>query len=199
MRAIAAFPASALLAGAAFGLFDPEPHVFLTHVLIAASVAAAALGFARRRRWLLAAAASLGFFTGGSLLSSVEWQRAWRPPLRVAFEELARAEREAAAAQGRRMPEDDEAFGVVKGLLHADASRTDTGVSLGVAVDWLDGRDGRERPAAMPGPPARQPRWGSVPGGPPRGLSDSSRRGGGPPPRGKKKGGGPVTGVGSPA
>src|SRR5438093_1218379 len=92
MRAIAAIPASALLAGAAFGLFDPEPHVFLTHVLIAASVAAAALGFARRRRWLLAAAASLGFFTGGSLLSSVEWQRAWRPPLRVAFEELARAD-----------------------------------------------------------------------------------------------------------
>jgi len=137
VRTIAAIPASALLAGAAFGLLDPEPHVFLAHVLIAASVAAAALGFARGRRWLLAAAASIGFFTGGSLLSSVEWQRAWRPPLRVAFEELARAEREAATVQGRRMPEDDEAFAVVEGVLRADASRTDTGVSLSVQVDSL--------------------------------------------------------------
>src|SRR2546428_6764370 len=177
MRAIAAFPASALLAGAAFGLFDPEPHVFLTHVLIAASVAAAALGFARRRRWLLAAAASLGFFTGGSLLSSVEWQRAWRPPLRVAFEELARAEREAAAAQGRRMPEDDEAFGVVTGVLHADAARTESGVLLSLNVDGLERRDGQEERDG-PEAPAATPSRGQA--NPRRGVGDRSPRGGGP-------------------
>src|SRR3989441_12186930 len=32
----------------------------------------------------------------------------------------------------------------------------------------------------MPGSPARQPRWGGVPSGLPRGISDSSRRGWGP-------------------
>src|SRR2546428_474465 len=190
MRAIAAIPAAALLAGAAFGLSRPEPHDFLAdlvaYVLISTSVAGAMFGWAWRHRSLLVTSVTLGFFTGGWLLSSVEWQRAGRPPLRVAFEELARAEREAAAAQGRRMPEDDEAFVIVEGVLRADASRTDTGVSLGVAVDWLDGRDGREAPAAMPGPPARQPRWGGVPSGLPRGISDSSRRGGGPRPQGKK-------------
>ncbi len=201
MRAIAAIPAAALLAGAAFGLSRPEPHDFLAdlvaYVLISTSVAGAMFGWAWRHRSLLVTSVTLGFFTGGWLLSSVEWQRAWRPPLRVAFEELARAEREAAAAQGRRMPEDDEAFVIVEGVLRADASRTDTGVSLGVAVDWLDGRDGREAPAAMPGPPARQPRWGGVPSGLPRGISDSSRRGWGPAASEKKLGGILVTVVGS--
>src|SRR3989454_517071 len=201
MRAIAAIPAAALLAGAAFGLSRPEPHDFLAdlvaYVLISTSVAGAMFGWAWRHRSLLVTSVTLGFFTGGWLLSSVEWQRAWRPPLRVAFEELARAEREAAAAQGRRMAEDDEAFVIVEGVLRADASRTDTGVSLGVAVDWLDGRDGREAPAAMPGPPARQPRWGGVPSGLPRGISDSSRRGGGPAASEKKLGGVLVTVVGS--
>src|SRR3989441_1089350 len=201
MRAIAAIPAAALLAGAAFGLSRPEPHDFLAdlvaYVLISTSVAGAMFGWAWRHRSLLVTSVTLGFFTGGWLLSSVEWQRAWRPPLRVAFEEVARAEREAAAAQGRRMPEDDEAFVIVEGVLRADASRTDTGVSLGVAVDWLDGGEGGEAPAAMRGPRARQPRWGGVPSGLPRGISDSSRGGGTPAASEKRLGGILVTVVGS--
>jgi Outer membrane lipoprotein-sorting protein len=37
----------------------------------------------------------------------------------------------------------------------------------------------------MPGPPARQPRWGGVPSGLPRGISERSRRGWGPAASGK--------------
>src|SRR5262245_20015699 len=38
-------------------------------------------------------------------------------------------------------------------------------------------------PAAMPGPPARQPRWGAVPSGLPRGISEETRREAGSPTR----------------
>jgi ComEC/Rec2-related protein len=86
---------------------------------------------------LLVVAIELGFFAGGALLSAVDWQRAWRPPLRLVFEELARAERAQAADEGRRSPEDDEAFAVVEGTLRADAAPTGSGISLSVAVDQL--------------------------------------------------------------
>ena len=138
MRTIAAIPTAALLAGAAFGLYLPESSPTLAFVLMSISVACAMFAWALERRRLLIVSVSIGFFTGGWLLSAVEWQRAWRPPLRVAFEQLARVERDAAAAQGRRMPEDDEAFAIVEGVLRADAALSDAGVSLSVAVDGLE-------------------------------------------------------------
>jgi hypothetical protein len=49
----------------------------------------------------------------------------------------------------------------------------------GGAEERQTDRKGGAAPAAMPGPPARQPRWGGVPSGLPRGISDSSRRLGG--------------------
>ena len=100
----------------------------------------------------LAGAVAAGFFAGGALLAADAWQRAWTPPLWTAFETLAREQRRGAAAAGRKMPEDDEAFAVVEGVLRADAARTESGVSLSVAVegmegpqgqDWRDGRAGR--------------------------------------------------------
>ena len=114
MRTIAAIPAAALLAGAASGLYVPEPHFLLLYLALSTSVAGAMFGWALHDRVLLVASVSLGFFTAGWLLSSVVWERAWRPPLRLVFERLAHEEREAAAAQGRRMPEDDEAFATWK-------------------------------------------------------------------------------------
>jgi len=142
MRTIAAVPASALLAGAALGLLLSNPPYILTSISVAASVAAAIVAFARRRPVLLVVAVICGFLSGGTLLSSVAWQRAWRPSLRVVFERLARAERAQAEHEGRRVPEDDEAFAIVEGVLRADASLSDGGVSLSVAVDGLEGRDG---------------------------------------------------------
>jgi competence protein ComEC len=90
------------------------------------------------------------------VLAADAWQRAWRPSLRVVFEERAREERAQAAAEGRTRPQDDEAFAVVEGVLRADATPTASGVSLSVNVDALvrqvgqvgregqDGRDGQE-------------------------------------------------------
>src|SRR5260221_5968286 len=116
MRVIAAIPAAALLAGAAAGFLFSVPPLALVWVLLPASVAGAALAWRCGRPALLAFAIVLGFFGGALVLSSVAWQRAWRPPLRVAFEALARAERVQADAEGRRLPEDDEAFATVEGV-----------------------------------------------------------------------------------
>ena len=151
MRHIAAIPAVGLLAGAGCGLLAPQPPLILAFVLISSSVAGAMFGWALRRPMLLAAAVALGFFTGGALLAADAWQRAWRPSLRVAFEERAREERVHAAAEGRTLPEDDEAFVVVEGTLRSDASPGASGVSLSLAVDGLKGRDRRDGPDGQEG------------------------------------------------
>jgi competence protein ComEC len=137
MRHIAAIPATGLLAGAAIGLLLPDPPFVLACVLISIGVAGALRAWAVRRPLWLSISVALGFFAGGMLLSAVEWQRAWRPPLRIVFEGLAREARAQAALEGRRMPEDDEAFAVVEGVLRADASFGASGISLSVAVDRL--------------------------------------------------------------
>ena len=97
MRNVAAIPAAGLLAGAAFGLLLPDlPHALAYSCLIAcAALALWAWRIARGR--LLAAAAALAFAVGGALLSADAWQRAWRPPLRAVFDELAHRQRAQAA------------------------------------------------------------------------------------------------------
>jgi competence protein ComEC len=135
MRTIAAIPAGALLAGSACGLLFADPPFVLGYVLLSASGAGATFAWALRLKFLFALLIALGFFAGGVLLSSTDWQRAWRPSLRLTFEELARHERETA---GRRLPEDDSAFAVLHGVLRSDAAATDTGVSLSVMVDSIE-------------------------------------------------------------
>jgi competence protein ComEC len=137
MRAAAAIPALGLLGGAAAGLLSPDvPHSLLFITLIVAGFLS---GLAWGRGWsrVIVVAVVAGFFAGGALLSSAAWQRAWRPSLRIAFEELAKSHRVEAAAEGRSLPEDDEAFAVVEGTLRSDAARLDSGVSLSVDVDVL--------------------------------------------------------------
>jgi competence protein ComEC len=151
MRSIAAIPAVGLLGGAACGLLLSDPPFLLGYILLSTSVTGAMLGWALRRPVLLAVAVALGFFAGGALLSAVDWQRAWRPPLRLVFEALARAERAQAAEDGRRFPEDDEAFAVVHGVLRRDAALTASGVSLSVEVDRVERRDQTDRSASLSG------------------------------------------------
>jgi competence protein ComEC len=149
MRHAAAIPAVSLFAGAALGLFaDPPDFVTLTITFAAmvASVAAALAACGARRPLALAIAVACGFAAGGALLSSVAWQRAWRPSLRIAFEALARDDRAAADREGRRLPLDDEAYATVEGTLRSDAAPGDAGVSLSVAVDRIGAeRDGFSR------------------------------------------------------
>src|SRR4051812_44402126 len=108
MRYPAAIAAGGLLAGAACGLIVPDPPFVLTCVVLGLSAALAIAGWMRHAPVLIAAAVVAGFVSGGVLLSSEAWQRAWRPPLRIAFENLARTARANAAQSGRRLPEDDE-------------------------------------------------------------------------------------------
>jgi len=153
VRTIAAIPAAGLLAGAVIGLLLPDSPLVLASLLLlvslAGAVSAAALGPHAGRSTVLALFVGLGFFAGGTTLSVTEWKRAWRPPLRVVFEQLARAQRAAAEAEGRRLPEDDEAFATIEGVLHADAALTGSGVSLSIAVDRVligqEGQDGQDR------------------------------------------------------
>jgi competence protein ComEC len=142
MRHIAAIPAVGLLGGAAFGLLAPDLPRGGSHVLLILCAALASWAWWSARKRLLAAAVVAAFFAGGALLAAGAWQRAWRPSLRIAFESLARDERARAAAEGRRLGEDDEAFAIVEGVLRADAAPTESGVSLSIAVDRLEGRVG---------------------------------------------------------
>src|SRR3954451_3932877 len=100
----AAIPAAGLVAGAAAGLLVPDlPRVPLYLLLIlCGALSAWAWRLAKTR--VIAAAVAAGFFAGGALLSADAWHRPWRPPLRVAFEEIARRQRAQAVAGGRRLP-----------------------------------------------------------------------------------------------
>jgi len=92
---------------------------------------------------MLLVALALAFCCGGAVLAADAWDRAWRPPLRAAFEALAEAQRVEAVRHGRRLPEDAEAFAIVHGTLRADAAPSDAGVSLSIAVEGLDVRETR--------------------------------------------------------
>jgi competence protein ComEC len=144
MRIVAAIPAAGVLAGAAAGLLAPDlPHLPLYIFLIASGVSSV-WAWRAAGAFALGAAVLAGFFAGGMLLAADAWQQAWRPSLRIAFEEIARGQRARAAAEGRRLPEDDEAFAIVEGILRADAARTESGVSLSIAIDRLDGRGAQD-------------------------------------------------------
>src|SRR5882762_10700532 len=144
MRVVAAIPAVGLLAGAAVGLVVSDLSRGGSYFFLIVCAALAWWAWRSARSRLLAAVVAAAFFLGGALLAADAWQRAWRPSLRIAFEALARDERARAAAEGRRLPEDDEAFATIEGVLRADAAPTESGVSLSIAVDRLDGRDGQE-------------------------------------------------------
>jgi competence protein ComEC len=147
MPYVAAIPAVGLLAGAAAGLllpFVPYLSAILPFGLLPCAFFVACWAWRTGRVGLLTGAVVAGFFAGGAVLSADAWQRAWRPPLRIAFEQLARQQRAQAASEGRRLPEDDEAFAVVEGELRTDAAPTESGVSLSVAIDRVDGWDGQE-------------------------------------------------------
>jgi competence protein ComEC len=144
VRYIAAIPAVGLIAGAAIGLLLPSLPAIPTFALLPCCAALSLWAWFGGHARVLAIGVAAGFFAGGALLAADAWQRASRPPLRIAFEEVAREQRARAVAEGRRMPEDDEAFAVVEGILRADASQSASGVSLSLAVDGLDRLDGQE-------------------------------------------------------
>jgi competence protein ComEC len=117
---VAAVPAIGLLAGSAAGLLLSQSSlVFATALLVGAS--AAVWAYRANRAAVLAAGVAGAFAGGGGLLSVDAWQEAWRPPLRIAFEEIAGSD-------------DGTAFVVVTGVLRSDAVQRPSGVSLSLDV-----------------------------------------------------------------
>jgi competence protein ComEC len=146
MQVPASIPAIALLVGTAFGLVAPQlPHAIGYTLMFGATMSAALAWRTGRHRWLLAFVMA-GFAAGGALLASDAWQRAHQSPLRLAFDEFARAERAEAEAGGRTLPLDPSAFVLLEGRLRSDASSGPSGVSLTLDVD-------RVRPLGVAGPP----------------------------------------------
>ena len=137
VRAVAAIPAIGLLAGSAFGFLTSDIPLTAAQTLLIALAVAALLGWCAGRTRVLVAAVGLAFFVGGALLATDAWHRAWRPSLRIVFEELARKERAEVTAEGRTPPEDDSVFAVVTGTLTADATPSAPGVSLSLDIDTL--------------------------------------------------------------
>ena len=138
MRAVAAVPALGLLAGAAFGLLA-APSIFIGYGGLIGCAAVAVWAWWAERPIAFALFIVATFVAGGALLSADAWQRAWRPSLRLVFEDLARRERAQAGQEGRRLPEDDEALAWVTGVLRSDAAPTPSGVSLSLEVDSVRG------------------------------------------------------------
>jgi competence protein ComEC len=163
VRFVAAIPALGLLAGSAAGFLAPDiPRPPVVASLIALSgVAVWAWRWPRPSVFLMSVTAA--FFAGGVALSAKGWHEAWRPPLRAAFEDLARIERGRSAAEGRQLPEDDEVFARIEGVLRADGAAGASGASLSVDVDRISMPP---QPVGRPPPPVDgADRWQPTSGG----------------------------------
>jgi len=82
---------------------------------------------------------AIAFACGGALLSADAWRDAWRPPLRLAFEQLVGGD-------------DGTTFAVVTGILRADAVQRPSGVSLSLDVVSIGGPALHDRRPDLSGP-----------------------------------------------
>ncbi len=139
MRTVAALPAVGLLAGSVVGFLAPGIIQPLAATLLICGAGAALWAWWIANPRAVATTVAAAFAAAGALLAADAWRNAWRPTLRVAFEELARDERSRAAVERRVLPEDDAAFATVTGILRSDAAPTLSGVSLSVDVDGIEG------------------------------------------------------------
>jgi competence protein ComEC len=136
---VAAIPALALLAGCAAGLLWPDLPGSLERAVLVIAVAGGLCAWWRARPALLAAAVAAAFFSGGSLLAERAWQDAWRPSLRVAFEELTRPPgKNVENVENARPGTEESAVVEIVGVLRADASPTPVGASLSIDVQQID-------------------------------------------------------------
>ena len=93
--AAVAIPAAGLIAGSVLGLLLPALPTAVVVATLVGSAAAALGAWRASRARALAGAVAVGFMVGGFVLSADAWRAAWRPSLRIAFEELGACEDEA--------------------------------------------------------------------------------------------------------
>jgi competence protein ComEC len=142
VRVVASVPAIGLIAGSAVGLLFHGPPAWLGLPLLILLAFAAIWAERRASVPVIVSLVCTGFFTGGAMLSADAWHEAWRPTLRLAFEELARQERSLSPAPIGRAEDEDGAFAIVSGVLKADATQGAAGVMLAVDVDSIETRTG---------------------------------------------------------
>ena len=152
MRNIAAVPAITILAGAACGLSLPDQSLLPATVLLAAAAIAALSAWRLAQPIVSLVAIGAAFFAGGAVLAVDAWRDAWRPSLRMAFDDLAREQRAAEVHLAPSSPEDDSAFAVVSGRVRADAAQRPNGVSLSLDVIRIDRTTPSGSATAWPGP-----------------------------------------------
>ena len=153
MRVAVALPTGGLLFGCVIGVVWPDAPFRFLLTLLTVSAVLTFVAFRASQRWLFAVALVLCFAAGGTLLAVRQWQEAWRPTLKIAFESMAHDERHELLKAGRIVPEDDSAAVVVVGVLQSDAMPSSGGISLNVATRWigrLRSADERNDPAANP-------------------------------------------------
>jgi competence protein ComEC len=159
MRVAVALPTGGLLFGCIIGVFWPDaPTSFFLTLLIAAAVLTWT-AFWAGHRLLFAMALVVCFAAGGTLLAVRQWQEAWRPTLKIAFESMARDERHELRKAGRIVPEEESAGVIVVGVLLSDAMPSSGGgISLNVATRWI----GRLQSASQRSDPAANPVSGGL-------------------------------------
>jgi competence protein ComEC len=138
VRAVAAVPAIALVAGSALGLLCPGVPSSLLWAALIAGGACAIWYSIRGSAFGLITATALAFSAGGALLSEDAWHREWPSSLRATFDELERLQRDQAMARGEQVPLETSIHAVISGTLRADAAPSDSGVSLNIDVDRLE-------------------------------------------------------------
>ena len=159
VRVAVAFPTGGLLVGCIIGVFWPDAPTSLLLTLLIAAAILTFTAFWAGHRPLFASALVVCFAAGGTLLAVRQWQDAWRPTLKIAFESMARDERHELRKAGRVVPEEESAGVVVVGVLLSDAMPTSGGgISLNVATRWI----GRLRSANERSDPAANPVSGGL-------------------------------------
>ncbi len=114
-------------------------------VALASAVLAALAALRCARAHLLLGVVVLGCGASGVILSTGAWRAAWRSSLRVAFESMARNERQEGGRRPSALPGEARASVVLVGVLLEDAGpRVGGGATLRVGVRWM-GRLGGSR------------------------------------------------------
>ena len=138
MRVTLAFPVIGLLIGAGIGLQWPECPAALLVVLAFGWTLCGLHAWRVQHERAVAVCVSGVCAVAGIALCERAWQQAWRPTVRLVFEDAARDARREALRAGRVLPEDGSASMVVVGTLRSDGMVGASGsASLAIDTEWM--------------------------------------------------------------